>query len=169
MIKMIWAQTTEGVIGDQNHLPWRIPEEMAHFQNTTKNQIVLMGRRTFESLGSKPLKNRFNYVLTNNLADETNTEPLKNLCFIDNISAVVSTFANSRDKDLYIIGGNQVFQTFLPYTKQIIRTTIHHPYHGSLKIAPLDLSKFKVVKTVHKPEFKIEYLERINLHNHERN
>ncbi|ATZ16492.1 dihydrofolate reductase [Entomoplasma freundtii] len=167
MIKMIWAQTQEGVIGDKNRLPWRIPEEMAHFQNTTKNKTILMGRNTFESLGNKPLKNRFNYVLTSTLPPSV-PEPLKNLQFIDNISAVVSLFAHSRNQDLYVIGGNQVFATFLPYADQVIRTTIFHPYQGSLKIVPLDLSEFQLARTIKKPEFKIEYLERINHHHGQR-
>jgi dihydrofolate reductase len=63
MISLIWAQDLEKGIGIDNLLPWRIKEEMDHFRNVTSGQIVVMGQKTFESIG-RPLANRTNVVLS---------------------------------------------------------------------------------------------------------
>lgn len=63
MIKLVSAVAFNGIIGKENDLPWSIPEDLQHFKNVTKNQIVLMGRKTFQALG-RPLPNRENWVLT---------------------------------------------------------------------------------------------------------
>ena len=66
MIGLVWAQAANGVIGRDNALPWRLPEDMAHFRDLTLGTTVVMGRRTWDSLPPRfrPLPDRFNIVLT---------------------------------------------------------------------------------------------------------
>ncbi|WP_024802161.1 dihydrofolate reductase [Nocardia sp. BMG51109] len=65
-VGLIWAQTPDGVIGADNAIPWRVPEDMAHFKNVTSGHPVVMGRRTWDSLPARarPLPNRRNIVVT---------------------------------------------------------------------------------------------------------
>jgi len=63
--ELIVACTKDGIIGYNNKIPWHIPEDLKYFRNTTLNSIVIMGRKTFESLPNGYLKNRINIVITN--------------------------------------------------------------------------------------------------------
>ena len=71
-IRMMWAQTSDGVIGDGDSMPWHIPEDLAHFRDTTMGAPVIMGRRTWDSLPERfrPLPGRRNIVLSRSLAAE---------------------------------------------------------------------------------------------------
>lgn len=71
-IRMMWAQTSDGVIGDGDSMPWHIPEDLAHFKATTMGAPVIMGRRTWDSLPAKfrPLPGRRNVVLSRSLTPE---------------------------------------------------------------------------------------------------
>ena len=62
--EMVVAVDTNGCIGKANSIPWHLPEDLKHFKELTLNQIVIMGRRTFESLPNGPLKNRLNIVIS---------------------------------------------------------------------------------------------------------
>ena len=64
MISMIWAMGRDQVVGLNGTMPWRLPRDMAFFKETTLHKTILMGRKTWESFGSKPLPHRKNIVLT---------------------------------------------------------------------------------------------------------
>ena len=66
-IALIAAMSENGVIGNHNALPWHLPEELEYFREKTRDKPVIMGRKTFESIGSKPLSNRLNIILTHAL------------------------------------------------------------------------------------------------------
>lgn len=159
MIKMIWAQTKNGVIGKGNSLPWSIPKEMKHFRETTNQKTVLMGSITFDSLNHQPLKNRQNYVLTKNIAKYKDIK-FPNLTFCDKTEDIVAKFQGSKTEDVYIIGGNCIFNHFFPYADEIIRTIIYQEHDGDVKITEFDFSNFKLKKTVQEDEFEIQYFER---------
>ena len=63
-MKAIWAQSRDGIIGDGSTMPWHLPEDLHHFKNTTMGEDILMGRKTWESIGSKALPGRTNLVLS---------------------------------------------------------------------------------------------------------
>ena len=76
--ELLVAMSENGVIGNENRIPWHIPEDLIRFKEVTKNSIVIMGRKTFNSLPIGPLKNRINIVLSktyeNNQSKEENKE-----------------------------------------------------------------------------------------------
>ena len=113
-MKLIVAVNNNGVIGDKGKMPWLCKEDMRHFQKTTTNNIVIMGRNTFESLGSKPLPKRYNVILTSDTSKYKNT---KNAFFASSIEQVLEVveqrwkkFPESR---AYVIGGQLVYEQFL--------------------------------------------------------
>ena len=64
MLIAIWAQDKNGLIGKENHLPWHLPNDLRFFKETTINHTLVMGRKTFEGMGGRPLPNRQTIVLT---------------------------------------------------------------------------------------------------------
>lgn len=117
-IKMIWAQSKNNVIGKNNSIPWHLPEDFQYFKEQTSGGIVVMGRSTWESLPekSKPLPNRVNYVLTRNkkyVADGAQV--------IQSIEEIIEL---SKNENVWIIGGNQIYRIFEQYAEEIHVTII---------------------------------------------
>ncbi|BDR58654.1 dihydrofolate reductase [Xylocopilactobacillus apicola] len=142
MICLIWAQDLDGVIGNSktNQLPWpRMPEDLAYFKENTTGQIVVMGRKTFESLPNGPLKDRTNVVLTKKKLPEVIT--------IKNLSELQLIQANNLDQNIFIIGGVQMYQATLPLAKRIYRTIISGHFSGDLIMPEIDKRKFETIYT----------------------
>ena len=78
-MRLILACDLKGGIGYQNKLPWHIPLDLSRFKSLTKNGVVVMGRKTWESLPKKPLPNRVNVVISNTLKDLDNAIVLPNI------------------------------------------------------------------------------------------
>ncbi|MGB3482635.1 MAG: dihydrofolate reductase [Mycobacterium sp.] len=103
-VTLIWAQSTSGVIGRGNSIPWRLPEDMARFKDLTMGHTVIMGRLTWESLPVKfrPLPGRRNVVVTRQ-AD-----------YVAEGAEVVSSLEDAPLDDAWIIGGSQIYGLALP-------------------------------------------------------
>lgn len=116
MIGLVWAQSRNGVIGADGKIPWRIPEDMAHFSDLTAGATVVMGRATWESLPPKfrPLPGRRNVVLSR---DETyvadGAEVLHDL-----------TTALAGAGDVWVMGGNAVYQAALARADVLVVTEV---------------------------------------------
>jgi dihydrofolate reductase len=107
MIIAIWAQSRDGFIGKNNKLPFRQGSDMKNFKDMTLNHVVVMGRKTWESIGQKPLKSRVNYIvsttLDNNIPGVTVVPSLE--YFMEHFQPLYV----SLDKDIFIIGGKQLY------------------------------------------------------------
>ncbi len=101
---LIWAQSTSGIIGRDNGIPWRLPEDMARFKDITMGHTVIMGRLTWESLPAKfrPLPGRRNVVVTRQ-AD-----------YMADGAEVVSSLEDAPLDDAWVIGGSQIYGLALP-------------------------------------------------------
>ncbi|AZU99076.1 dihydrofolate reductase [Bacillus phage pW4] len=136
MIKMILACDLNGVIGNNGELPWgrSLPYDLNHFKELTEGHIVVMGRKTFDSLGGKPLPNRENVVLTRN-----ESIPLlrqNNLFFADDIGAILDQYDyTGGNRDLWIIGGMNVYEQFMSYAQEIYITLVQNFFEGDTKIS----------------------------------
>ncbi|MEW2508098.1 dihydrofolate reductase [Amycolatopsis sp. CA-161197] len=120
MIGLIWAQAANGVIGRDNELPWRLPEDQKHFRETTTGAAVLMGRRTWESLPPRfrPLPGRRNLVLSSTPQEGVETFPDLAQAF-----AAVSG-------DVWVMGGEAVYRAALPFADRIVVTEIQEHFEG---------------------------------------
>jgi dihydrofolate reductase len=112
-MRLIVATDQDGGIAKNGSIPWRNPEDMAIFKMLTIGEEVVMGRATFESMGSKPLRNRYNWILTNNevLLDSTVINNHSNFRYI-----TYNFIRNSCEHDNFdgwIIGGEQIYNLFM--------------------------------------------------------
>lgn len=131
MMNLIVASTLDGVIGAEGKLPWHYPEDLKYFKEVTEGHIVVMGRKTYESIG-KPLSNRVNIVLSTKRIDDHNT-----FCgYVTNITNPfgVLPISNLADKDTFIIGGASIYKLFLPVVDRIYLTLVRENYEGDTRI-----------------------------------
>jgi dihydrofolate reductase len=140
-ISLVVAMTRERVIGRDNGLPWRLPADLKHFKATTLGKPVLMGRKTFESIG-KPLPGRVNVVLTRErawqapgvLVFHSMEDALAHLGAVDEVAG---------------IGGGEIFNALLPLTTRIYLTRIAADIPGDTVFPALDPADWREVASEH--------------------
>ena len=123
MIAAIVAVDDNFGIGSNNELLAHIPEDLKNFKKLTENNIVIMGRKTYDSLPNKPLPNRTNVVITSS-PKQNESSPF----FISMDSA--KELIQSSVTDCFIIGGGMIYKEFLPYCDKVYLTKIHHSYEN---------------------------------------
>ncbi len=121
---VIAASYPDYVIGNEllNSLPWYLPEDLRHFKELTLGHVVIMGRKTFESIG-RALPGRVNVVLTS----QSNLTPVNNVHFFSSVEAIFN-FANAlegRKKRIFVIGGAQIYKLFMPMCSTIHFTAVY--------------------------------------------
>jgi len=140
MIIGIAAVDRKGAIGKGGKLPWHYSADMKFFRETTTGHAVVMGRKTWFTIG-KPLKNRLNIVLSR----DTNIDPQESLIVFSDIESVLS-FNNSLTTDLFVIGGAQIYEAFLPHIEKWIITEVPLTVQGTDAFMPVGyLEGFEVV------------------------
>jgi dihydrofolate reductase len=151
MISLISAMDNNRLIGKDNFLPWgKLPADMRHFRAMTEGNIVVMGRKTFDSLGRKPLPNRKNIILSRELTPR-NYE----YYFDDNEKVIitrntdlVTRFANSMD--IFIIGGEDVYKQFINMADYIHMTQIDGEFEGDTHFPEIDYRDWFEISTNHR-------------------
>ena len=127
------------VIGRDNGLPWRLPEDLKHFKAITLGKPVLMGRKTFESIG-KPLPGRTNLVLTRDPAWKSD-----GVVVVHSISDALQNSAvggTPKNDEMAVIGGAEIYQLLMPLASRIYLTRIDADIPGDTVFAPLDYSQW---------------------------
>lgn len=130
MIIGIAAVDRQGAIGKGGKLPWHYPADMKFFRETTTGHAVVMGRKTWLTLG-KPLKNRLNIVLSR----DASLEPQESLLVFSDVDAVLS-LNESLATDLFVIGGAQIYEAFLPRIERWIITEVPLTVKGADAFMP---------------------------------
>ncbi len=132
---IIVAIARNGVIGRNGLLPWHIPSDLKHFKKTTMDYPIIMGRKTYESIG-KPLPGRDNIVLTR---DTSLSLPG---CIV--VHSIEDALDNCKDKEkVFIIGGADIFNISLPFTDTIIVTALEREVDGDVYFHEIDPALFK--------------------------
>jgi len=137
-ITLIAAMSENRVIGAAGDLPWRLPADLKHFKALTTGHAILMGRKTYESIG-KPLPNRRNLVLTGN---PPGVETVRD---IDEALRLVKD-----DDALFIIGGERVYRDTLPRADRLHLTLVHAHIEGDAHFPPFDASQWTLVDEQHR-------------------
>jgi dihydrofolate reductase len=136
MISMIFAIGKNNALGYKNKMPWHLPADLAYFKKITLGQPVIMGRKTFESLG-KPLPGRTNIVITRN-KDFSH----EGCIVIDSINMAKELV---KDKEAFIIGGAEIYKAFLPIADKMYITEIDSEFEADVFFPEIDYSKWKLV------------------------
>jgi dihydrofolate reductase len=123
-------------IGIDNKLPWHLPEDLAHFKRTTSGHAVIMGRKTFDSIG-RPLPNRRNIVVTRN--------PTWKHDGVEAVASVDAAIALLGDEEAFVIGGAQIYAEALPRTSQLVVTEIGKTFDCDAFFPPISPAEWKEV------------------------
>lgn len=119
-ITLIAAHDPNLVIGKDGGLPWRYPEDLKHFKNTTIGGTIIMGRGVFEELNEIPLPGRRNIVLST-------TQDYDN---VDTYNSLNKALETVNEEEVFIIGGGVLYRESLPIADKLIITEIHKEYEG---------------------------------------
>lgn len=140
MVSIIVAIAQNGTIGDKNSLLWHIKEDMRFFRTTTSGHAVIMGRKTFDSLGSKPLPKRTNIVITR--ADRE----FEGALTAHSLEEAIRMAGD--DGEVFIIGGAQIYAEALSVADRMYITHVEHDYEGDTLFPEIDFSQWKLVDVV---------------------
>jgi len=126
--ELIVAISKNGVIGNNNKLPWYIPEDLVNFSELTKGHIIIMGRKTFESLPNGPLKNRLNVVLSRTIYNNIFYD---NVLFtpMEDMNNIIKTNQKYNQK-IFIIGGSEIYKIFIENCNKLHITMIDEIIDG---------------------------------------
>jgi dihydrofolate reductase len=150
-IAHITAVSSNDVIGVKNDLPWNIPEDMAFFKEKTKGRILIMGRKTFESVGH-PLPHRLNIVISRQPGF---THESKNVVVVKSLEDAINY---SRGKtalygdEVFIIGGGEIYKASMDIVDIIYLTRIHRDFDGDTFYPKLDPKIFELVESRERTE-----------------
>tara|TARA_B100001113_G_scaffold162737_1_gene133225 strand:- start:6635 stop:7126 length:492 start_codon:yes stop_codon:yes gene_type:complete len=139
-IKLICAISKNNVIGRENNLPWNIQEDLKRFKELTSNNIIVMGRKTYESIG-RPLPNRRNIVLSNN-----SDLRIENVEVVNSSQEILDLYNKNMDeKDLYIIGGTYIYELFLNNCEYLYLTYIDKEFEGDAYFPKINWQEWKLI------------------------
>ena len=143
LISLIVAMAQNGVIGRDNSLPWRLPEDLKRFRAFTLGKPILMGRKTFESLG-RPLPGRTNLVLTRDRSWSA-----QGVIVVHSVEAALTQAASS--DELVVIGGAEIYRLVLPVARRIYLTHVHADVPGDITFPEFDATQWADVEWTTQP------------------
>lgn len=129
----------ENAIGKDNNLLVHISEDMKRFKELTEGNIVVMGRKTWDSLPKKPLKNRLNCIISSNLK----VQECDNVKVFRTVEDCIA-FLKDTDKEIYIIGGGTIYKQFMPYCTKLLITRVEQKYNGTVFFPQILLEEWEL-------------------------
>jgi dihydrofolate reductase len=138
---LIASVSPNRVIGRKGQIPWYIPRDLAHFKETTTHHYVLMGRKTFESLG-KVLPHRVNIVITK--ANICGLKEEANLKFVNDITEAVQFARSAGVKKLFVIGGGEIYRQVIDLADELIISELKSNYEGDVYFPKIDDNKWVI-------------------------
>jgi dihydrofolate reductase len=153
-VALIVAISEDGTIGDKGKIPWHIREDLQRFKRLTMGHPIIMGRKTYESIG-KPLPGRTNIVLTQNPNLATPPEMLK----FKSLDAALDHCRAHNVESVFIIGGSKVYQLALLLADKLFVTEVHQRINGDTKFPDYDRREWTETARENGPEHSfVEYV-----------
>ncbi|HHH50338.1 MAG TPA: type 3 dihydrofolate reductase [Saprospiraceae bacterium] len=162
IVSAILAAAKNNVIGKDNKIPWHLSADLKYFKKTTLNHHIIMGRKTYSSIG-KPLPKRSNIIVTRN--------PyfiVSNCIVVHSIDEALEIALDNGEEEVFIIGGGEIYQQSMPYLDKIYLTEVDLELKGDTHFPKLDNKEWKLISEVHHPAddkndfaFSFKVLERI--------
>ena len=137
-ISLIWAMDENGLIGVDNSLPWKLPVDMQWFRKNTLGKPIVMGRKTFESFGGRPLPQRPNIVVTRD-----QNYRAEGAMIAHSIEDAIQTAGDV--EELMVIGGSSFYEQMLPWADRLYVTRVHGKFEGDAWFPEVDWSLWQEV------------------------
>lgn len=152
IISAIVAISENNVIGHDNQLPWYLPADLKYFKKTTLHHPVIMGRKSFESIG-RPLPKRQNIVITKNPFYIAN-----GISVAHSLEESIEIASESGTDEVFVIGGAEIFNLALPFCDRIYLTRVHDDIEGNIYFPEWDENEWKLIANdAHPSDEKNEY------------
>jgi dihydrofolate reductase len=151
--KAIAAMSENRVIGQGNRIPWHLPEDFKWFKKTTTGNILVMGRKTFESIG-RPLPDRETIVLSKSGFNYPGVRTVRDLCEID---------PTREAREVFVCGGAQIYEQALPLCADLFLTRVKRVVEGDVFFPPFEDSFARVEVITEDREFRIEHWRHVRL------
>lgn len=142
MLSIIVAKASNNIIGKDNKLIWHIPEDLKRFKEITTGHTIIMGRKTFESLG-RILPNRKHVILCNDMDMNINDERVE---VLEDIS-LLDKYINSNEEN-FVIGGATMYRLLMPYASKMYITEINQEFDGDVSFPNINKDEWEIVSTV---------------------
>jgi len=136
MISLIWAMDRNRTIGKDNKLPWRLPADLAYFKRLTLGHKIIMGRKTYESIG-KPLPGRENVIITKN------KDFLSEGCTLCN--SIEEALRLADEEEAFVIGGAEIYSKFFTYADKLYITQIEENFSGDTFFQEIDFNEWTLI------------------------
>jgi dihydrofolate reductase len=140
-LSLVVAASSNNVIGSDGGLPWHLPDDLRHFKRLTTGKPVIMGRRTFESIG-RPLPDRRNIVMTRQ------TDYAAHGCEVVSSVSEALELVHGVD-EVMIIGGGQVYRDFLPHADRIYLTRVRAEVEGDTHFPEIEQTNWQLLTSQH--------------------
>ena len=141
MLSLIWAMTDDRVIGIENSLPWKLPADMKWFRQHTLGKPIIMGRKTFESFGAKPLPQRLNIIISRD-----NQFQAQDAIVVESIPAALERAKEV--EEVMVIGGASLYAQTLPLAQRLYMTLVHADIKGDAWFPDFDLNQWREIQRV---------------------
>ncbi|MGG0187742.1 dihydrofolate reductase [Bacillus rhizoplanae] len=138
MISLLVAMDKNRLIGKDNQLPWHLPADLAYFKKVTMGHPIIMGRKTFESIG-RPLPGRTNIILTRNKNYEM--EGCEVIHSIDDVQKM----DEQMNEEIFVIGGAEIFKEVLPFADRLYITKIEEVFEGDTFFPEINYDEWKEI------------------------
>lgn len=161
IVSMVVARGPKGEIGFDNKLLWHISEDLKNFKKITTGKMIVMGRKTFESIG-KPLPDRANVVLTRDEKFEHDGvivahDPM----MVFDLALEAEEDLALEDFEMMVIGGGEIFNFFMPYTQKIYLSEVEYNGPADVFFPPINDTEWEIEKTEKFKDFTFKVLNRI--------
>jgi len=139
MLSIIVAKAKNNVIGKDNQLIWNLPEDLKRFKSMTENHTIIMGRKTFESLG-RVLPNRKHIVFSQNPDFQVNDENVEVVHSMLQIQQYIES-----EEEAFVIGGAMIYGLLMPHVTKMYITQINENFEGNIIFPKFDTEKWEVI------------------------
>ena len=151
MLSIIVAKAKNNVIGKDNKLLWNLPEDLKRFKKLTTGHVIIMGRKTFESIG-RVLPNRKHVILSNNPDFKIDNENVEIVHSVEDIKKYIDD-----KEENFVIGGAMIYSILLPYTTKLYVTAVDKDFEGDAVFPKIDQDKWEELSRESKKENDLNY------------
>jgi dihydrofolate reductase len=152
IVSFVVAADENNLIGKDNQLPWHLPADLKYFKNLTTGHCIVMGRKTFDSLG-RLLPNRTHVIIT-----RQKNYQAEGVIVVNSIEEAINTCAEKGEEEIFIIGGAEIFKQALNNANRLYLTRIRHSFDGDTWLPEFNPSDWKEVnREDHQPDEKNVY------------